>query len=171
MLTLPPEIDVTVLTGTNGVEGSVDMRFFPLTIEKKVGEPSEEYVRNFYKWRKACSAYAHSIGTCHVNIMNIDEWGVPKPTIRRLIGELSSDDKDEVGFAWQFIVVNKPVIRGAVTAIVWMRGDQSVYSFVADWADGIRNALELFRQRGIELPPINDSYVMPTNEAERRRKK
>ena len=171
MISLPSQIDITTLSGTNGVEGLVDMRYFPLTMEKKLGDPSEEYVHNFYKWRKACSAVAARNNTFHVNIMDICDWGVPKPTIRRLIGEYSAADKDEEGFAWQFIIVDKPVIRGAVTAIVWMRGDNSVFSFVANWQEAVRNAIAEFDKRGLPTPKVDPAtYKMPEDEAARRRR-
>lgn len=157
-LKLPPEVDIKRIPGTQGDYGLVDVRYFPLTIEKKIGDnPSEEYIHSFYKWRRDCSLYAESIGTKHINIMEFDDWGVPKPTIRKLIGEYSAKDATEPGFLWQYLVVKKPVMRGAITAIVWMRGDSSRYTFVPSYKIALEKAKDHFMSVDIQPPAIDPS--------------
>ncbi|WP_146157359.1 hypothetical protein [Enhygromyxa salina] len=140
----------------------LDLRYFPLTFIKKKGDPSEAYVHAYYKWRKAASAFAHENGMIHIVVKDIDEWGIPKPTIRKMIGDYASRDTEDVGFAWRYIVVTKPVMRGAVTAILWIKGDTQRVSFVASYADAIRTANQLFQDSGCQPPSIDPAGFVPS---------
>ncbi|PRP97906.1 hypothetical protein ENSA5_31390 [Enhygromyxa salina] len=165
-LTLPSDLDPKVIPGGSDGDILLDNRYFPISIAKLRGsDPEESVVHGYYRWREKASAFAHRAGVKHVTIMEFHEWGVPKPTIRKLISEYSSKDLTEVGFQWQFLIVTKPVMRGAITAIVWLRGDTGKYSWASDYPDAVEKAVAEFVRIGIEPPKIDPlSYEFPVAE-------
>ncbi|GEM_PF-1987837 len=155
---LPPDVDIEGFTYSGDtVLGLVDVSHFPLTFDRKLGEPTEQYIHDFYAWRRACSLHAYKMGTVHINVMDFNAWNVPKPTIRKLISEYSRQDLEEPGFCWQYLVITKAVMRGAITAISWMRGDKSAYTFVATQEEAITRAKKMYEERGLSAPDIDPS--------------
>jgi hypothetical protein len=163
-LKLPQELQVNCFPWEVGSGFSaVDTRFFPLSIVKHFGsDPDETVVRRYYSWRSHASRFAHSKGLPHITIMDFEEWGVPKPTIRKVISDYSAKDNEEVGFAWQYLIVTKPIMRGAITAIVWLRGDTGMYTWSSSYQDAIMKALAEFERCGTPAPAIEAAkYEFP----------
>ncbi len=162
ILKLPEELNREVIQGPGADHGLLDLRYFPLTFIKMRGDPSEDYVHSYYEWRKKASAFARSKGMVHIVVKDIDEWGVPKASIRKLIGEYAARDSEHVGFAWRYIVVTRTVMRGAVTAILWIKGDTQRVTFVGSYKEAIEDARRLFKKLGCQPPAIDaDSYAPP----------
>ncbi len=161
---LPPELNVKSFRGKGDGYALIDLRYFPVSIMVWKNDASEDLMHNYYAWRKKASKVAHDHGTVHMVIKDISEWGVPKPTVRKVIGEYAAQDKEHIGFAWRFLIVSNAIMRGAITAIVWLKGEDSMYSFTKSIQASIRDAKRMYAERELEFPNGLDenTYQFPT---------
>jgi hypothetical protein len=166
---LPPELDVKGFQAPGGKGYAlIDLRYFPVSVMVWKNDPFEELMHPYYAWRLKASQLAHERGALHVVIKDLSEWGVPKPTVRQIIGEYAQRDNEE-HFGWRFLIVSNPIMRGAVTAIAWIKGENSAYSFHKNIAASIAAARTMYDQRGLEFVDglHEDTYVFPEEDLEK----
>lgn len=165
---LPPKLDVTSFHGSGKGYMLVDTRFFPIVFIQFRNDATEDLMHKYYAWRLEASKVAHDNGALHMIIKDLNEWGVPKPTVRRVIGEYAQRDSSEAGFGWRFLIVANSIMRGAMTAIAWIKGENTGYSFSKSFAAGIIAARQMCEQNDLEFVDGLDpeTYVFPQAELE-----
>lgn len=166
---LPPELDVKSFHSSTGKGYALlDTRFFPISIMVWKNEPSEDLMHTYYAWRLKASKLAHEHGASHMVIKDLSDWGVPKPTVRQVIGEYAQRDNEEK-FGWRFLIVANPIMRGAITAIAWIKGENSAYSFTKNIPTSITAARKMYEQKKLDfIDGLNeDTYVFPEAELEK----
>jgi hypothetical protein len=135
-------------------------------------EASEDIMHLYYAWRLKASAVAHEHGALHMVVKDLNDWGVPKPTVRQVIGEYAQRDSSEHGFGWRFLIVGNPIMRGAITAIAWIKGENSAYTFTKGIPASIAAARNMYESRGLDFVDglHEDTYVFPEQDLESRRR-
>jgi hypothetical protein len=141
---------------------SFDNRYFPLVIAKPHKGWAEDAVRYYFEtWRATLAAQAHKQGVGIVIILDIRSSTVPPATVRKTAGELTATDKNTKGLFRTLVVVDNPMLRGVITAIMWLAGDAPV-SFVGTLPEGLKGAFREFEAKGVEHPQIDPAtYTFP----------
>lgn len=144
------------------VKVSYDNRFFPIVIAKPHKSWTDDSVRYFFTtWRQGLVDYAVQHKTAIVVIFDMRTSTVPAATTRKIAGDYAAGDKGTKGLLRTFMVVDNPMLRGVITAIIWLAGDVPV-AFVGNFADAIKSALHELEKNGIPAPPIDaERYTFP----------
>jgi hypothetical protein len=144
----------------------VDDRFFPVLISTWSGRANETTVRAFFEWSQRQMQRARKEGVKILQISDATDAERPDPVTRRLLAELTDLQGDEAADLnyTSLVVLENPVIRGAMTAIGWLTRRKLELVAVADMPTAIRRAREELTKAGVKPPADLDpgSYVRPT---------
>ena len=143
----PPQLDTKVIPGSDGEKLLLDTRYFPIVFGVFDGPLTEKIVDEYYGWRKPVTAYAASLGQKIIMVIDADKAGIPKPTVRKKTSEYAAGDKDDPGFDISIFIVNNPLMRGALTAMIWVMGTEKAQAgWAANYADAAAKAVERLGQ-------------------------
>ena len=144
---------------------TADNRHYPIVIfrpESIWSEGTVEYY--FHKWRNPILDYAVSQGEKVVPMLDLTKSKTPPATLRKQAGDEASGDKEHPGLVKTVCVVTSPVLRGVMTALVWIAGTENVpIAFLSTYPEALRLALEELEMAGVsKLPDIDpDTYTFP----------
>ena len=141
---------------------SFDNRHYPILFAKPHKGWADDAVRYFYEeWRSAIAEYAVADGKKLVVIFDMRSSTVPPATVRKTAGDYSTTDKTLGGLLRTFVVVDNPMLRGVVTAIMWLAGEIPM-SFVGTMPEAIKRATRELEQSNVRPPDIDpETYVFP----------
>lgn len=144
------------------VKISFDNRHYPIVIAKPHRGWAEDAVRYYFEgWRNPIAAHAASEGKKVVIIFDMTTSTVPPATVRKTAGEFSSTDGTNKGLLRTLVVVDSPMLRGVITAIMWLAGDIPL-SFAGTMSEAIERAIRELEQHSVAVPDINpDKYEFP----------
>lgn len=142
-----------------------DSRYYPLVICDTMGvftQPAVEFY--FVKWRDQLAKYAAEHNEAIAAILNVGTVRPPPATVRKAAGEYAAKDSTTPGLLVTNIVVNNPLLRGVMTAIVWVAGSENTtvqYSTTMEQA--IRTSMRALEAAGYQVPNLDPSaYKIPT---------
>lgn len=142
-----------------------DCRYFPIAIITIDGQPTDGSIDFlFVQWRETVTDYAHSIGVKAAVIVQVTKLRPPTATVRKRAGEYAAKDGSTPGLLSTNIVVRNPMLRGVITAIVWIAGsDNAPVTYSGTVAQAIRTSCGVLEAAGITPPEIDaDTYETPS---------
>lgn len=145
----------------------LDSRHFPVVIARPVGAFTESFVDHYYlKWRNPLAERASAEGKEIVVIFDFSQGKSPPATIRKRAGDYSKNDPQVKGLSTTVIVVNNPLLRGVITAMIWMAGSDNVKTaFAANIEDALTRGLNELSGAGHDLPDIDPkTYTCPSSQ-------
>lgn len=145
-----------------------DRRFYPLILSDTTGIFTEGGVNFYFIQRNEVAEYAASRGEKIITILNVPNTLKPPPaTVRKLAGEYAAKDASTPGLMETNIVVNNPLLRGVITAIVWIAGgENTTVKYSPSLEQAIRMSLRTFEGQGITVPTIDPAtYKFPSKPA------
>lgn len=131
----------------------LDDRYEPILIATWFGAPGAESIRRFFAWNDAVLARARLRGG-YVLITDSNEAKRPAPLERRLISELTAampEDATALNVG-NYVVLNNPLIRGALTAMQWLSPSPWAITTVASCAEAITRSLADLEQAKLSAP-------------------
>lgn len=140
-----------------------DYRYHPLIIHRWFGDVEDGLLDAVYAIRDTY-ALDGSSGHKQVWIHDITELKTLKATARKHLADINSNDPriaELDNYVIMPVGMNR-LIRGAMTAVVWMVGKEKFpIEFQESIPVGIDRALELFEKWGVPEPPIPSNYRFP----------
>ena len=138
-----------------GPGGSIvlDDRYEPIVIATWFGAPDSDAIRRFFAWNDAVIDRARLRGG-YVLISDSNEAKRPAPLERRLISELTlaMPEDAKVLNVGNYVVLNNPLIRGALTAMQWLSPSPWAITTVGSCADAITRSLEDLKRAKLSAP-------------------
>ncbi len=143
---------IEVFEGTGGTV-IADARYAPLYIATWYDQPAEDVIRPFFAWNLRIVEQALRDGG-YVLITDSTRSERPAPVERRLIAELTEAMPPEgtERCLGSYVVVDNPLIRGALTAMQWLGANPWNFISVKTCAEAIRRGLENMAEAGMPLP-------------------
>lgn len=136
---------------------------YPLLIVNTVGELDIEVYDQFFECRTQWTDYAASRKEKIAVITISDSMKPPSAVVRKHIAEKVKNDVSIEGLLTVFMVVPNPVLRGVVTAVLWVSGSSEKVKNVGSLVDAVRLANRALSEAGFNPPAFDaDSYVPPT---------
>ena len=104
-----------------------DVRAFPYFIAHWIGTPTVPLVDGFLQARRKIFERAVAEGAVTVQITDLSNFGTPTAVVRKHLGAVGKVQDDEFSdvFAGYVLVVPNAVIRGVITALTWIAGDNA----------------------------------------------
>ena len=146
-------------------KATMDIRHYPIIICELDGTFTEGIVEYFFvQWREPMTDYAESRGERVVVIMQASNSGPPPATVRRAAGEHAAKDASTKGLLCTNIVVSNPLLRGVMTAIVWVAGqDNTNVKYFGKLDQAIVSSIKSLEAAGFTPPNIDPAaYRIPT---------
>jgi hypothetical protein len=144
---------------------ALDDRTFPVVFATWIGAPDTTLIRAFFAWNDAVLARVAQEHTVFVLISDGTAAARPDAAGRLLIADLTremakSHSAVEPLRAASLVVLDNPLVRGAMTAIGWLMGGMH-NDYAASCAAAITFARERFEARGANWPAglTPESYV------------
>jgi hypothetical protein len=140
-----------------------DVRAFPLMVADTNGEVDVATFDPYFEWRNQWIAYAASRGVKLIQISITNTAKPPSATVRKHIADRVSDDAKLAAFGGTYMVVPSALMRGVVTAVMWVMGSSEVVKNFGTLADAADAASRYFADAGIEAPTFDaQNYKVPT---------
>lgn len=150
----------TITAPGGGGSFSLDSRYLPLIICTWTGAPTLEIMNFFFERRKAHFDRALAAGTKIIQISDLSNMATPPATTRQYIGEQGKILDVHDGFLSYVVVVPNAVIRGVITAMKWIAGDDvKPVEFSPSIEDAFKRAAKAFESAGI--PFTTTVYTPP----------
>lgn len=158
----PKEIEI--FKGRNNLQITGDARFFPLLIVHTVGDVDIPTYDAFFEWRTQWADYAATKGTKVIQIsLNDEGLKPPSATVRKHMAERAKNDDNLPGWAGTYMVVPSALIRGVVTAVMWVAGSSLNIKNFPTLTEAAMAAHREFENMGLEYPPFDAAhYVVPS---------
>lgn len=140
-----------------------DDRYFPVLWLTWWGESNEALVHGYFEWHAEQLRRAQVENTKLVVVTDGRNAKRPPPTVRRLIGELTTElgpAAEQLSVA-TLLVLDNPVVRGAATAITWLTNRDFKFQAVPDLRVAMRLAQDKLRKAGIAPPAIDVEDCVP----------
>ena len=102
-----------------------DGRYFPLLVATWYGETSEASLRRYHRWVGAMRERGRREDVQIVSINDSRNAQRPPATVRKVAVELMLESRRAAGDGLQLptlVVVDSPLVRGALAAMSWMSG-------------------------------------------------
>ena len=142
---------------------TLDGRAYPLVIVNTVGELDVEVYDQFFDCRTQWTDYAASKNQKIVVISISDSMKPPSAVVRKHIADKVKNDNAIDGLLCIFMVVPNAVLRGVVTAVLWVSGSSEKVKNTGSLADAVRMANRALSDAGLTPPVFDaDSYIPPT---------
>lgn len=149
--------------GQGGASIVVDNTLFPFLIATWYGAPDDELIRFYFEWQTKGLARARAAGIKVVTIIDGIDAARPPSTIRKTIADCSTTILEEFDpcIVHSWVVVHSPLLRGVITAIMWMVPMR--LSTAPTCSMALEDAARALVDAGILLPPNFNaaSYVRP----------
>jgi hypothetical protein len=105
---------------------TMDNRYYPIVFCDISGAFTIKSVEFFFKtWRRALTDYAAARKEAIVTVVVLSDLRPPPATVRKAAGEYVAHDASTPGLLCTNIVVANPLMRGVITAIVWIAGSEN----------------------------------------------
>lgn len=151
-----------------GCKVTTDNRHYPIVFCNIDGAFTLAVVDFFFReWRKKLTDFAEGRRQAIVTIVCMTALQPPPATVRKAAGEWVATDASTKGLVGTCIVVSNPLLRGVITALVWIAGSENTTVFYhATIEAGIRGAISMLESAG-HTPPILDptDYALPPYKA------
>jgi len=150
------------------VDGSativIDDSVAPLLIATSSGVSTERITREMFDWLREFATAVHRRGSRYAVIVDARAAGRPSALVRAMVATLTDDLRKATPGAElaTFFVAENPLIRGALTAIMWVSRSAWRPILVGSVEEAVRMAIERLRQAGIDMPDLSPSYRPPT---------
>jgi hypothetical protein len=155
--------DIEFHTSEDGAAKLIlDGRYSPYVFMKFVGAPDVSMVKAYFDFRDRHNDYEQQAHQRAVIVINdITDGTAPPSTVRKMAGEFAAKDVER-GIITIMIVTN-PLLRGVMTAIVWIAGSDNLKLMYANTLEkGVHMARELFESRGLNpVPEVPPNYNFP----------
>lgn len=146
----------------------LDDRFFPVVISTWVGTANLENCEAFAAWHTEQLERAIAAGLHMVSISDSARAERPPPVVRRFFADWTAKWDEEAGDRVTSIaVITNPLLRGAMTAIGWIRPEVQRVVTVPDVREALARAIEILEEHGQPAPAglDPDTYVSPAEDA------
>ena len=132
----------------------VDDRYFPLVVTTWFGDPSEAMVERYFAWLVGLVDRTVAAQTKYVLITDASDAKRPRPSVRQQIAERTDALPDVVVDinVGNYVVVENPLVRGALTAMQWLSRSTWTNKTVGSCAEAIALGLEDLDGHGIPRP-------------------
>ena len=152
------------LIGQGGASSVVDDTLFPFLIATWFGAPDDELIRFYFDWQAKGLARARAAGIKVVTVIDGIDAARPPSTIRKTIADCSTTILEEFDpyIVHSWVVVHSPLLRGVITAIMWMVPMR--LSTAPTCTMALEDAARALVEAGVSLPENFSaaSYVRPT---------
>jgi hypothetical protein len=158
-----PQLGLQKVTCPDGEVFWTDTRYFPIASIRVLGKLSMSVAKTFEEWLIPMVELARSKGTKIIVVNDISRVPVPPPDVRKVMAESANKVQGNPGFGYWIPVVPNPLLRGVLTAVLWMVNDEEKRTFyVTSVQHGFSKAIELYTGLGLALPDVNpDTYSFP----------
>lgn len=132
----------------------VDERESPLLLITWFGEPNEAMITEYFDWMVAMVERFHASGGKYVLITDASSAKRPRPSVRQQIAERTDalpPYTADINIG-NYVVIDNPLIRGALTAMQWMSRSEWTNKTVGSCTEAIRLGLEDLDRHGIARP-------------------
>lgn len=138
-----------------------DTRHFPLIVQAWIGQPSLEMAKSYFELRRAMFFERARMEKTKVFIVaDLSKLSSPSAIVRKYIGDTAKieDDRDELlGYV---SVVPSAIMRGVVTALKWIIGDDvKPITLASSMEEGFARARQVLESNDISVPPF--TYAAP----------
>lgn len=133
----------------------LDGRYFPVIFQAWIGQPTMEMAKSYFEARGALFDRAQAERTKVFIVSDLAKTGSPTATVRKYIADTAKteDDRDELlGYA---TCVPSAIMRGVVTALKWIIGDEvKPVILFASMDAAIEKARQGLETHGINVQPF-----------------
>lgn len=136
-----------------------DLRYLPLVVVSyPKGEVSDEDVAAFIQGQRDLLARRERFAV----LTDARLAGVLKPNQRRMMADwlVESDEASQRCVAAMGIVVNNAMIRGALTAVLWIKQPAFPTKITTTLADSARYCISALEMEGIRVGPRTEDYLI-----------
>jgi hypothetical protein len=140
----------------------LDGRYSPYVLHKFTGAPDMTLMKTYFDFRDRHHEYEQKVnGRAAILIVDITDASAPPSTVRKFAGELASNDVKR-GLLTVLVVTN-PLLRGVMTAIVWIAGSDNLkLEYANNLNKGVQIARGMFESRGLDpVPEMPLDYDFP----------
>lgn len=138
----------------------LDSRHFPVVVQAFIGQPTMEMAKTYFEARRAWFERARVENTKVFIIADLSKTSSPTATVRKYLGDTAKieDDRDEL-LAYATCVPSA-IMRGVVTALKWIIGDElKPTTLVATMDESFEKARKTLESHGVNVPPF--AYTPP----------
>jgi hypothetical protein len=135
----------------------------PLLIATSYGVTTERLTRQSFEWLHEYAVGMHQRGSRYVVIVDARAAGRPPASVRTLVSKLTDELRQAapgVELASLFVAENA-LLRGALTAIIWVSRSSWKPIVVSSWEEALRRGCEILRNAGIDVPSVPVRYRPP----------
>jgi hypothetical protein len=119
-------VDLIMRHEDGGCVLTFDNTHYPIVFADMNGAPTLKGVDFiFNQWRTPLAKYAASRNEAMVTVMVLNRLRPPPATVRAAAGEYVKEDAHTPGLLCVNMVVTNPLMRGVITAIVWIAGSEN----------------------------------------------
>jgi hypothetical protein len=144
------------------VDGSativIDDSAAPLLIATSFGVATERVTQELFAWLREFAAGVQARGSRFVVVIDARAAGRPSAAVRAMVSTLTDELRALAPGAElaSLFVSESALIRGALTAIMWISRSSWRPILVESCEEAVRKGIELLRQAGIEVasPPL-----------------
>lgn len=143
----------------------IDYTYYPLVINHWKGVPEIKLFDYSFEARDTFGLRGDPPWSM-VYIHELADATPPTSTVRKYAADRQSNDPHQANVRLQVIaVVPNPLLRGVMTAIVWMTGkDKMPTEFAGSMSEAITKAIKTFEGWGVTIPGINPAaYKVPSD--------
>lgn len=142
---------------------TADGRAYPLMVVSTAGDLEVDAYNEFFDWRTQWTDFASANQQKIVVIALNETMKPPSATVRKHIAEKVKDDDKIDGLLCVYMVVPNAVLRGIVTAVMWVAGSSEKVKNTATFADAVQASRRILSEHGFTHPPFDcETYVVPT---------
>jgi hypothetical protein len=135
-----------------------DSRYFPIVVLQWFGKLDPPTIEQYAEWIRRLLAWMEHEQVRGVLISDLRGGERPTPAIRRQLaeGRHSAEASIQRSMIDNLLVIDDPAIRGAVSAITWVKPDLRM-QVVASIDKALVRARELLGDAGIAIPEVDAS--------------
>ena len=160
-----PHLSVSKILVPDGTYFWVDTRYFPLLSVRLFTKTTVDLATTFGQWLIPQADQAASEGKKVIVINDFSRSKLPSADARKVMADDANRLNDNAGFGYWVPVVPNPLLRGVLTAVLWMveGGDTDKRTHYATGVeDAVAKSLELYEALGHPLPEIRpEEYEFP----------
>lgn len=147
--------DVYETSDPNGAKVVFDTRYFPIFIHEWHGTATMKIAEEHYPAREPVYERARREGAKLVIITDLSNASTPPATVRKLLGEKAQSDANVDELIGYVILVPSAVMRGVVTALSWIIGENvKPIVYARSMEDALEKATKMAEHAGVTYPPV-----------------
>ena len=157
------ELGVSKILVEDGTYFWADTRYFPICSVRLFGETTLDLAKTFEAWLLPLVNKAKSEGKKVIIINDFSRSKIPPPVARKYMAKTADALNDNAGFAYWVPVVPSRILRGVLTAVLWMvESDDKRTFYATGLADAVQKCLDLYGDINHPLPEVSPtSYQFP----------